>query len=160
MKLAQRASFLVVGVVALATAACFRIGQDDIGGGESIYQGQEPQVADDCKPTFESLYTGYFSAQGSAGCGAATCHAGPGTPGTAGSGGFDCSSKATCYDTMKATSLLGTPANPTSATLYSIVRHDKNGKVVGSMPKGSAYTFSPKAMGCIEQWLGAGAKNE
>lgn len=159
MKIARGASLVTVGALTLGLAACFRIGHDDVGGGESVYQGAAPQVADDCTPTFDSLYTLYFRAEGLASCGAGACHAGPKTPGTDGSGGFDCSTEEKCYATMKSTSMLGVPENATSATLYVLVRHDKDGKVVGSMPKGSAYTFSPKAMGCIEGWLAAGAKS-
>jgi hypothetical protein len=116
--------------------------------------------------TWTGLYTDYFGARAPGpGCAGevGSCHGAATDPGAQASG-FTCgASKDTCYAGLTSGQAnLIDAGNPGKGSIFQILRHrDNGGTQVGSMPKRPAsYFFSPVGIKRIEDWIGAGAKND
>ena len=155
-RLALRASRLAALflLIAVAAAACSS-GNSATGGGADA----EDQPWMRIKPTWDSIYTGYFGPSGVASCAGSTCHTSSEESGATASN-FICADKDKCYSSLLGTShliraqdVMDPQATPLLAKLRQVT-----GK--GRMPSNSTFVFQPQDIDVLEAWIAKGASND
>jgi hypothetical protein len=146
---------VAVGLVAVILTACSS-GDSSTGGGADA--GAQPWLT--IKPTWDSIYTGYFGPAGVASCSTgSTCHTSLDQSGGTASN-FVCPDKDACY-----TSLLGAShliraqdvMDPAKTPFLSKLRQTTG---AGRMPSNSMFVFQTGDVDVLEAWIGNGAKND
>jgi hypothetical protein len=147
---------LAFALLAVAAAAC--------GSGDSATGGGADAGADQpwlrIKPTWDSIYAGYFGPSGVASCAnGSTCHTTADKSGVIASN-FACVDKDACYASLNGSSHLiraQDPMDPAATPLLAKLRQ-KGG--MGRMPSSSTFVFQPEDVQVLETWIGNGAKND
>jgi hypothetical protein len=145
----------VFGLIAIATAACSS-GDSATGGGADA--GDQPWLR--IKPTWDSIYTGYFGPSGVGSCSnGTTCHTTADKSGVIASN-FTCVDKDGCYASLTGAShLLRTQdaMNPAATPLFPKLRQVAG---MGTMPSNSTFVFQAEDIKVLEAWIAKGAKND
>jgi hypothetical protein len=146
---------VVFGLIAVAAAACSS-GDSATGGGADA--GDQPWLR--IKPTWDSIYTGYFGPSGVAGCAnGSTCHTTADKSGVIASN-FSCTDKAACYASLMGASHLirsQDVMDPAATPLFSKLRQNTG---MGTMPSDSTFVFQSQDIDVLKTWIGNGAKND
>ncbi len=155
MKRVFSSRVFVLGLIALAAAACSS-GDSATGGGADA--GDQPWLR--IKPTWASIYDGYFGPSGVASCSnGSTCHTTPDTSGVVASN-FSCTDKDACYASLHGASHLirsQDPMDPAATPLLAKLRQNTG---MGRMPSNSMFLFQPQDVDVLKTWIGNGAKND
>ena len=141
--------------IAVVMTACSSGDSTGGGGGDA---GAQPWLT--IKPTWDSIYAGYFGPSGVASCAnGSTCHTTPDTSGVIASN-FSCTDKDACYASLMGASHLiraQDPMDPAATPFLSKLRQ-KTG--MGRMPSNSTFLFQPEDVDVLKTWIGHGAKND
>lgn len=160
----------LLAFMAFAVAACSDA-TGSVRGGEPLFDPTPPTVntAHDGGAgggsTWTDLYRDFFGPSGQASCAknGGNCHGGEQETGTIASG-MVCSqtSKDDCHNGMTRAASIVPPAGsatPDQTQLYAIVRKAPPNSG-GTMPKSSAFAFTPADLQRIADWIKAGARND
>lgn len=145
----------ILGFLALAASACSS-GDSTTGGAADA--GDEPWLR--IKPTWDSIYAGYFGPSGVASCtGGAACHSSSDQSGATASN-FICPDKDSCFTSLTGIShliLAQDVLDPASTKLLGRLRQNSG---TGKMPGDSTFVFQPQDIDVLEAWIAKGAKND
>ena len=148
----RRIAFSLIAVVATACSS----GDSATGGGGDA--GAQPWLS--IKPTWDSIYTGYFGPSGVASCASgATCHTTADKSGVIASN-FTCTDKDACYASLVGSSHLirsQDPMDPAATPLLAKLRQPTG---MGKMPSNSTFVFHSGDVDVLEAWIAKGAKND
>jgi len=141
--------------IAVAAAACSS-GDSATGGGADA--GDQPWLR--IKPTWDSIYAGYFGPAGVASCSnGSTCHTTADKSGVIASN-FACVDKNACYASLLGASHLiraQDPMDPAATPLLAKLRQNTG---MGKMPSNSTFLFQTQDIDVLKTWIGNGAKND
>ncbi len=146
---------IAFSLIALGASACSSGDSGTGGGGDA---GAQPWLT--IKPTWDSIYAGYFGPSGVASCAnGTTCHTTADKSGVIASN-FACTDKDACYASLMGASHLiraQDPMDPAATPLLAKLRQNTG---TGKMPSNSTFLFQPEDIGVLEKWIGKGAKND
>jgi hypothetical protein len=139
------------------------------GGGEGGGALQYFSTTGACAPnpgkddTWAYLYGCYFGPSGVASCTftAGGCHGGPSELGTQFTNGYICGSDPTaCWQTMTSSGTVSASSDPTSTTLFTVLRTQATGEATLMPLAPTSVVFESGDMARIAAWIIAGAKND
>lgn len=146
---------VIFGLFTVATAAC---GSGDSATGGGADAGDQPWLR--IKPTWDSIYAGYFGPSGVASCSnGSTCHTTADKSGVIASN-FACIDKNGCYASLLGASHLirsQDAMDPAATPFLSKLRQNTG---MGRMPSNSTFLFQPEDVDVLKTWIGNGAKND
>ena len=112
--------------------------------------------------TWAYLYGCYFAPTGVASCTfTGMCHGGPSELGTSISGGYMCAPDPTaCWNSMTSSGVVSAASDPTSTTLYTVLRTKPTGEETLMPLAPTSVVFGSGDMARIAAWITAGATND
>jgi hypothetical protein len=144
---------VVLGLIAVTITACSS-GDSATGGGA----GAEPWLT--IKPTWDSIYTGYFGPSGVASCSTgSTCHTSLDQSGGTASN-FVCPDKDACYASLMGNSHLIRAADVMDPAKTPFLAKLRQTTGSGRMPSSSKFVFQSGDIDVLEAWITKGAKND
>lgn len=151
---ALRAGLFLLLLFAVTATACSS-GDSATGGGADA--GDQPWLR--IKPTWESIYAGYFGPSGVASCVGSTCHTSSEETGATASN-FLCADKDGCYASLLGASHLIRAQDVMSPQATPLLAKLRQATGKGRMPSNSTFVFQPQDIDVLTSWIAKGAAND